>query len=60
MNTIKIDFDEASKEWRKNKRYLGNGCFEYKCYHISKGSSRYCKNKVIREGLCKYHIKYKK
>jgi hypothetical protein len=55
-NTFLIDFDEASREWRKNKRYLGNGCFEYKCSHLdSKG--KYCKNKVIREGLCKYHIK---
>lgn len=26
----KIDFDEASKEWRKNKVYLGSGMFIYK------------------------------
>lgn len=26
-----IDFDDASKQWRKNKQYLGNGCFQYKC-----------------------------
>lgn len=26
-----IDFDEASKEWRKNKIYLGKGYFRYKC-----------------------------
>ena len=26
----KIDFDEASKEWRKNKVYLGTGMFIYK------------------------------
>ena len=24
-----IDFDNASKEWRKNKTYLGNGMFKY-------------------------------
>lgn len=28
-----IDFDEASKEWRKNKIYLGKGYFKYKCSH---------------------------
>ena len=26
----KINFDEASKEWRKNKVYLGQGKFTYK------------------------------
>jgi hypothetical protein len=26
-----MDFDEASCEWRKNKIYLGNGYFRYKC-----------------------------
>ena len=24
-----INFDEASREWRRNKRYTGNGTFEY-------------------------------
>ena len=26
---VNIDFDEASCEWRRNKRYTGNGTFEY-------------------------------
>ena len=26
-----MDFDEASKEWRKNKLYQGKGYFQYKC-----------------------------
>ena len=26
---VKINFDEASREWRKNKRYLGKGVYEY-------------------------------
>ena len=25
-----IDFDKASKAWRKNKIYLGEGQFQYK------------------------------
>jgi len=25
-----IDFDEASLAWNKNKKKLGNGCYEYK------------------------------
>jgi hypothetical protein len=28
---FKIDFDDASKEWRKNKIALGKGYFKYKC-----------------------------
>ena len=27
---VSIDFDEASKEWRKNKISLGEGMFKYK------------------------------
>ena len=27
---VHINFDEASREWRKNKIHLGNGVFEYK------------------------------
>lgn len=31
MNQSPIDFDEASREWRKNKVSLGKGFFQYKC-----------------------------
>ncbi len=55
---IKINFDEASYEWRKNKKYIGNGCFEYKCKHICKDGS-YCKNKIYLNGMCKYHLRLK-
>ena len=27
---VNIDFDDASKAWRKNKIYLGEGMFKYK------------------------------
>ena len=26
---VKINFDESSKEWRKNKFYLPHGIFQY-------------------------------
>ena len=29
-DNIVIDFDEASREWRKNKIYIGEGNFRYK------------------------------
>lgn len=59
MYKVEIDFDQASKEWRKNKKYLGNGIFEYKCLYIS-GENKNCKNKIYRNNilkLCKYHLK---
>jgi hypothetical protein len=59
MYKVEIDFDEASREWRKNKKYKGNGTFEYKCSHVNI-KNVYCKNKVYLNGLCKYHINYKK
>lgn len=31
---VNIDFDEASKEWRKNKIDRGNGSFIYRCTYI--------------------------
>ena len=29
-NIYMIDFDNASREWRRNKNILPNGCFSYK------------------------------
>jgi len=29
---VKIDFAEASRQWRKNKLHLGEGMFMYKRY----------------------------
>jgi hypothetical protein len=55
MYTININFDEASIEWRKNKKYIGSGYFIYKCNHLKKNGS-YCKNKIYQNGFCKYHI----
>ncbi len=40
-----IDFDEASKEWRKNKVHLGNGYFAYRCNYVHSNGKR-C-NKVV-------------
>ena len=28
---IKIDFDEASAAWKKNKKSIGNGQYKYIC-----------------------------
>ena len=51
---VDIDFDEASKEWRKNKIHVGSGYFAYKCNYIhsngkecNKPLEKYEKNKYI-------------
>ncbi len=52
---VNIDFDSASKEWRKNKRYVGEGYFSYKCRHYSVSKNKYCSKKVVKCGYCRYH-----
>ena len=53
-----IDFDEASRLWRLNKKYLGNGYFRYKCAHFSTNTQSYCGNKLHEShSHCKYHYK---
>ena len=37
-----IDFDEASKEWRKNKISVGNGYYKYKCQVNGCNEYLYC------------------
>ena len=53
MNSIKtfsnkVDFDEASKAWRKNKLYIGYGSFRYRCLSKTKKGDM-CKNKPIKD-----------
>jgi DNA primase large subunit len=48
-----IDFDKSSLEWRKNKKYLGNGLFTYLCNYIH-STGKQC-NKPI-SSLSKYNI----
>lgn len=48
-----IDFEEASRAWRKNKKYLGNGTFQYRCAHYRPDTDSYCGNPPARLGLNK-------
>ena len=43
-----IDFDEASKAWRRNKISLGEGSFRYRCIAKTK-EGKMCKNKPKRD-----------
>jgi hypothetical protein len=52
---IDIDFDESSREWRKNKKNIGNCHFEYICLqltHLGSICNRKCK---LGSLFCKKH-----
>jgi hypothetical protein len=52
----KVDFDEASKAWRENKKSIGNGSFKYICCADKNGKK--CGIKCIdREIYCRSHYK---
>jgi len=47
-----IDFDEASREWRANKKKLTNGCYAYICGEKHRWGI--CQN---TRGKCRKHKK---
>jgi hypothetical protein len=57
-----IDFDEASKCWRENKKSKGNGTYVYKCTHLTKNGKPCRKEamKVVGAETCACHGKNKR
>ena len=54
---VDIDFDEASRLWKSNKKSLGNGCYKYICTKITK-TGKQCKNDSLRNcEFCRFHNK---
>jgi hypothetical protein len=52
-----IDFDEASRYWKENKKSKGNGVYVYKCQGLTK-DGKPCKKeamKVVGAEYCKHH-----
>lgn len=58
---VSIDFDEASREWRANKRHIGNGMFVYTCLYIFPGGRKgyKCGNKCMGGSTVCYIHRYK-
>jgi len=54
---VNIDFDDSIREWRSNKKSLGNGQYKYICAEYSKKG-----NKCMRERIndCEYCSLHKK
>ncbi len=54
---VNIDFDEASKLWKSNKKYINNGCYKYICVKKNK-LGNYCRREVLNGcNYCKLHNK---
>ena len=54
---VDIDFDDASKCWKSNKKSIGNGCYKYICTKITK-KGKQCKNESLRNcEYCRFHNK---
>jgi hypothetical protein len=52
---LNIDFDNASECWKKNKKYIGNGCYNYVCDYTS-NSNKICGKKCYKQlSFCYIH-----
>jgi hypothetical protein len=49
-----IDFDESSREWRKNKKSKPNGYFEYTC-NYTHSTGKQCRRSLVSSKLMNYY-----
>jgi hypothetical protein len=57
---VEIDFDEASRAWKLNKKSTGNGCYKYICVKVKKNGHQ-CKNDSLKNcEHCKFHSTFRK
>lgn len=52
---VNIDFDEASKAWKENKKSMGNGTYKYICPQIKKDGTKCGKSCYKNSDLCWHH-----
>jgi hypothetical protein len=52
-----IDFDEASREWLKNKKSIGNGQYKYICCQQTKKGNPCNRKSLPSFDFCKLHKK---
>lgn len=53
-----FDFDEASKEWKANKKSIGNSCYKYICLQKTK-QGKLCKREACSASdYCIIHKKF--
>ena len=54
---VNIDFDEASKAWKANKKSIGNGSYKYICCSITKTGNKCNRQSLDFVHYCKTHNK---
>jgi len=54
--SVDINFDEASKEWKANKKYMGNGTYKYVCCAKTLSGSPCKRESVLFYNYCKTHL----
>ena len=54
---VDIDFDEASKMWKFNKKRMGNGTYKYICCELNKSGLKCGRNIADDTACCKTHNK---
>ncbi len=55
LYSVDIDFDEASRVWKLNKRSKGNGCYDYICQGITKKNKKCIRKCLIGSQYCNWH-----
>ena len=53
---LDINFDEASKEWKANKKYMGNGTYKYICCAKTLSGNPCKRESVLFYNYCKTHL----
>lgn len=54
---VNIDFDEASKAWKENKKSIGNGSYKYVCSKIGKNNNQCIAKCLPGEEYCRTHLR---
>lgn len=54
---VNIDFDDASRAWKENKVYIGNGSYKYVCCQRTI-TNKVCSRKCLPgEDYCRNHLR---
>jgi hypothetical protein len=54
---VEIDFDEASRMWKANKKSIGNGSYKYICSQTTKSGNECKRESLPGSHYCKQHFK---
>jgi hypothetical protein len=57
---VNIDFDDASKEWNKNKKKTTNGMYKYICTAETKSGNPCNNSPILDSNFCYIHSKKRK